>query len=196
METIRPDAHPDRRGPSRAPGYYLTGHQVSLNYFFIFALGMLGADLVVRGRALRSVQWVCWASFIGYLVVLRYNKVYISDFFIGIFAATLMAALTLGAMTPIRRVLSGRAITWLGTFSYSIYLVHSIIQQGYLRTGFLREPGPKETNVSDVFLYYPMCGYNRLSLLFSGRETFYRPRKECAFDRHNTVDKRLLYPAA
>jgi peptidoglycan/LPS O-acetylase OafA/YrhL len=122
-------------------GYYLVGHRVALNYFFIFGLGMLGADLVVRGTS-RMIQWVCWSSLIGYLVVVSNNRTYVSDIFVGIFAATLMAALSLGAMAPIRRALSGRAITWLGSFSYSIYLIHSIIQQGYLRTSFAVNNNP------------------------------------------------------
>jgi peptidoglycan/LPS O-acetylase OafA/YrhL len=117
-------------------GYYLTGHKVTLNYFFIFALGMWGADLAVHGKQLRSIQWVSGASLVGYLALLPYNRVYVSDLFVGLFSAMLMAALALGAMAPVRNALSGRVVVWFGTFSYSIYLVHSIIQQVYLNTTF------------------------------------------------------------
>jgi peptidoglycan/LPS O-acetylase OafA/YrhL len=125
-------------------GYYFIGYRVAINYFFIFALGMMGADLVSRGRVSRSMQWTCWLSLIAYLALFRDNRAYLSDIFIGVFTATLMTALSLGSLAPIRRVLSGRVITWFGSFSYSIYLVHSIIQQGYLQTSFAatlsREP--------------------------------------------------------
>jgi peptidoglycan/LPS O-acetylase OafA/YrhL len=178
-------------------GYYLTGQQVSLNYFFIFALGMLGADLVVRGRALRSVQWVCWASFIGYLVMLRHNKVYISDFFIGILAATLTATLKLGAMPPIRRVLSGRAITSLGTFSYSIYLVHSIVQQGYLRTGFSASLDPPKRMLVLFFGITPcvlITAY--LFYLVAEKPSIDRAKNVMLYGRHYKKDMSIFHAAA
>jgi peptidoglycan/LPS O-acetylase OafA/YrhL len=114
-------------------GYHMVGHVVAINYFFIFALGMAGAELASRGKTHRWLQWACWISLIGYFFIFR-DKDNISDFFIGSFAATLMAALSLGAMLPVRKALSVRVLTWLGSISYSLYLTHSVIQHIYLRT--------------------------------------------------------------
>jgi len=114
-------------------GYHMVGHLVAINYFFIFALGMAGAELASRGKSHKWLQWACWFSLIGYFFMFR-DKDNISDFFIGSFAATLMAVLSLGAASPVRKALSVRGLTWLGSFSYSLYLTHSVMQHIYLRT--------------------------------------------------------------
>ena len=114
-------------------GYHMVGHLVAINYFFIFALGMAGAELASRGKAHKWLQWACWISLIGYFFIFR-DKDNISDFFIGSFATALMAVLSLGAMLPVRKALSVRVLTWLGSISYSLYLTHSVIQHIYLRT--------------------------------------------------------------
>ena len=113
-------------------GYHIVGHLVAINYFFIFALGMAGAQLASRGKAHKWLQWACWFSLIGYFIFR--DKDNISDFFIGSFAAALMAVLSLGSVSPVRKALSVRVLTWLGSFSYSVYLTHSVIQHIYLRT--------------------------------------------------------------
>jgi peptidoglycan/LPS O-acetylase OafA/YrhL len=114
-------------------GYHMVGHLVAINYFFIFALGMAGAELASCGKAHKWLQWACWLSLIGYFFIFR-DKDNISDVFIGSFAAMLMAVLSLGAASPVRKALSLRGLTWLGTFSYSLYLTHSVVQHIYLRT--------------------------------------------------------------
>jgi peptidoglycan/LPS O-acetylase OafA/YrhL len=113
-------------------GYHMAGHHVAINYFFIFALGMAGAELACRGKAHKWLQWACWLSLIGYFFIFI-HKDNISDFFIGSFAAALMAVLSLGAASPVREALSVRGLTWLGSFSYSLYLTHSVLQHIYLR---------------------------------------------------------------
>jgi peptidoglycan/LPS O-acetylase OafA/YrhL len=114
-------------------GYHMVGHQVAINYFFIFALGMAGAELANRGKAHRWLQWACCLSLIGYIFILP-GKDNVSDFFIGSFAAALMAILSLGSVQPVRKALSIRVLMWLGSISYSLYLTHSVIQHIYLRT--------------------------------------------------------------
>jgi peptidoglycan/LPS O-acetylase OafA/YrhL len=114
-------------------GYHMVGHLVTINYFFIFALGMAGAELASSGKANKWLQWACWLSLIGYFFIFR-DKDNISDFFIGSFTAALMAVFSLGAASPVRKALSVRVLTWLGSFSYSLYLTHSVIQHIYLRT--------------------------------------------------------------
>jgi peptidoglycan/LPS O-acetylase OafA/YrhL len=111
--------------------YYLTGHRGSLHYYFVFALGMAGAEMAIHGKAPRWVHWACGVGLIGYLVTFR-GKDYLSDFFIGIFAASLMTILSAGSIARVRKVLSVRAVTFLGSFSYSLYLIHSVIQHIYL----------------------------------------------------------------
>jgi peptidoglycan/LPS O-acetylase OafA/YrhL len=127
-------------------GYHMVGHLVAINYLFIFALGMAGAEVASRGKAHKWLPWACLLSLIGYLFLFR-GKDNVSDFFIGSFAAALMATLSLGAVLPVRKALSVRVLTWLGNFSYSIYLTHSVLQHIYLRTdmaGRLANDPPKQ----------------------------------------------------
>jgi peptidoglycan/LPS O-acetylase OafA/YrhL len=138
-------------------GYHMVGHLVAINYFFIFALGMAGAELASRAKTQKWLQWVCCFSLIGYFFIFR-HKDNISDFFIGSFAASLMAVLSLGAASPIRKALSVRGLTWLGSFSYSLYLTHSVIQRIYLRTDFAasRANNPLEQFLVLVFFVTPI----------------------------------------
>jgi peptidoglycan/LPS O-acetylase OafA/YrhL len=114
-------------------GFHMVGHRVAINYIFIFVLGMAGAELALRGKAPHWLQWTCCLSLVGYFINFQGSD-YISDLFIGVFAAALMAVLSAGALLPVRRVLSIRVLTWLGSFSYSLYLIHGVIQIAYMRT--------------------------------------------------------------
>ena len=139
-------------------GYHMVGHQVTVNYFFVFALGMAGAELASRGKTQKWLQWVCLFSLIGYFFIFR-DKDNISDFFIGSFSAALMALLSLGAAPSVRKVLSVRGLTWLGSFSYSLYLTHSVVQHIYLRTDIAarRANDPLEQFLVLVFCVTPIA---------------------------------------
>jgi peptidoglycan/LPS O-acetylase OafA/YrhL len=115
-------------------GFHMVGQQIAINYLFIFALGMAGADLAVRGNSPRLIQWICWVSLAGYFVDFRGNE-FLSDIFIGTFSAALMAALSKGEMPWARKVLSLPVLAWFGSFSYSLYLTHGLVMDAYLRSG-------------------------------------------------------------
>jgi peptidoglycan/LPS O-acetylase OafA/YrhL len=115
-------------------GFHMVGQQIAINYVFIFALGMAGADLAVRGKAYRLIRWICWISLAGYFVDFRGNE-FLSDLFIGTFSAALMAGLSMGEMPWARKILSLPVLAWFGSFSYSLYLTHGIVMEAYLRSG-------------------------------------------------------------
>lgn len=143
-------------------GFHMVGHQVAINYVFIFALGMAGADLAVRGRAYRVIPWTCGVSLAGYLVNFRGNE-FLSDLFIGTFSAALMAGLSMGEMPWARKILSFPVLTWFGSFSYSLYLTHGIVQEAYLRTGLAASLASDPRKQMLVLLF----GITPISVLFA-----------------------------
>ena len=133
-------------------GFHMVRHQIAINYLFIFALGMAGADLAVRGKAYRVIPWACGVSLAGYFVNFRGNEL-LSDLFIGTFSAALMAGLSMGKMPWARKILSLPVLTWFGSFSYSLYLTHGIVQEVYLRTGLAASLAFEPRKQMLVFLF-------------------------------------------
>jgi peptidoglycan/LPS O-acetylase OafA/YrhL len=113
---------------------YVSGHRGSINYYFIFALGMASAEVATHSRGRQLLPWSLLFGLVGYMLALRGSRQFVCDLFIGIFAASLMALLSTGKLIPIRKILSTRILVWLGSISYSLYLTHSVIQHIYLRT--------------------------------------------------------------
>ena len=110
-------------------------------YLGLFALGMTGAHLIFSRDAqsvavFRRVPWTALFAVMTSLLALlfligdfsvisRYEKQL--DTYVGILAlVTMLAAAGPGI---IRRVLEGRFLVWVGTFSYSIYLIHAPLLQ-------------------------------------------------------------------
>jgi peptidoglycan/LPS O-acetylase OafA/YrhL len=115
--------------------FHISGDRIPFNYIFTFALGMAAAVATVERRAERWLFLVCCCSLIGFILSVRW-KVVVSDLCIGVLMATLMAILSVGKIAWLRKLLSLRLLTWIGSFSYSLYLIHALLQDCYLSTGF------------------------------------------------------------
>jgi peptidoglycan/LPS O-acetylase OafA/YrhL len=94
------------------------------NFLFLFTEGMLGAKLAFTDRYTRWLGAAGLLSFLGYLLTARATR----DIFIGLSIALLMAYLTQNREHWGNLVLEWKPLTWVGTFSYSVYLIHSFFQ--------------------------------------------------------------------
>ncbi len=94
------------------------------NLLFLFTEGMLGAELACSDRPAKWLGPATLLSFLGYLLTARA----IRDFFIGLSVALLMAFLTKNREHMGNRLLEWKPLTRVGTFSYSVYLIHSLFQ--------------------------------------------------------------------
>jgi peptidoglycan/LPS O-acetylase OafA/YrhL len=103
---------------------YLAHSRSPVNFLFLFAEGMLGAELAFSSRHNRWLGPVFLLCVIGYLFTDRYQR----DIFTGLGIGLLMAYLAQHREHWGNRVLGWKPLAWIGTFSYSIYLLHAIIQ--------------------------------------------------------------------
>lgn len=115
--------------------FHLSGDRIPFNYIFTFALGMAAAMGTVERRAEWWLFLACGCSLIGFILSVRW-RVVVSDLCIGVLIATLMAILSMGKIAWLRKLLSLRLLTWIGSFSYSLYLIHALLQDCYLSTDF------------------------------------------------------------
>jgi peptidoglycan/LPS O-acetylase OafA/YrhL len=106
-------------------------------FLALFALGVLAVWLGGGGRAetlrrpLAGVALGALGSFV-LLAVIQGSEWTVARFFwmdilFGVGVASLLTLMYAGRVVPARRVFGSRALTWLGLFSYSIYLIHDPI---------------------------------------------------------------------
>ena len=113
---------------------------ITPEYLGLFAMGMLGAGITFsRDEALaglrRRVPWV-WAALATTLLALAlsyvkffHDKVSILDFFVGLWAMSLLIAAGYRSDTRLHRALSWKPLAFVGTFAYSIYVIHAPLLQ-------------------------------------------------------------------
>jgi peptidoglycan/LPS O-acetylase OafA/YrhL len=101
----------------------------ALQLFGLFTVGLAAlavsrADgvLTVQGRELRPPWTLIGVTWLAIWLVARVNHV---PFGIGV--ACLIVAMSQGGARPLRAVLEWRPLVWLGTISFSLYLVHGPI---------------------------------------------------------------------
>jgi peptidoglycan/LPS O-acetylase OafA/YrhL len=113
------------------------------HFLGMFALGMLAAYIVCSPRdAFRRMSqssvwgWISGATFaatillIGFLEVLRFRFGFIFvDLVVGTMAAAALVQTSRGEHGLLRRFVSWRPLVFVGTFSYSLYLIHAPILQ-------------------------------------------------------------------
>jgi peptidoglycan/LPS O-acetylase OafA/YrhL len=120
---------------------YATHHGGSANFLFLFGEGMLGADLAFSERSRRWLGPATLLSFAGYCWCSLYPKYVVTDIFIGLSTALLMAYLTQHRHHWGNKLLGWKPLAWVGTFSYSLYLVHSFFQVPLKRWILARDIG-------------------------------------------------------
>ena len=113
----------------------------TLQYVALFALGMLGCEIVCTRRSvLRQMRdrlpWGVMTWITGALAALAMNgevphfsAVPRTDALVGLWALCLLVTLGLNPANLIGRTLSRRPFAFVGSFSYSVYLIHAPLIQ-------------------------------------------------------------------
>ncbi|WP_158945822.1 acyltransferase [Granulicella sp. S190] len=122
--------------------FYAAHHVGSANYLFIFTLGMLGAELAFSESSGKWLGITFLSSAMAYVISIRIARtpVQISDILVGLSTVLLMAYLTRNREHWGNKVLGWKPFAWVGTFSYSLYLVHSFVLS-VVRRWFLGSDG-------------------------------------------------------
>jgi peptidoglycan/LPS O-acetylase OafA/YrhL len=113
-------------------------------YYLLFTLGLLGATIAYS----KNESWEKWRSF-PYLpcsalfiipaLVLNLDQkepkifVYLGEVIVGILSLCLLVGLSLSPSGKARRFFETRFLVWVGTFSYSLYLVHAPLVKAVLQ---------------------------------------------------------------
>lgn len=157
--------------------FHLTGDQIPFNYMFTFALGMAAAVSTVERRAEGWLLWVCGLSLVGFVLTVEW-RVVASDLCVGVLMATLMAMLSVGRLGWLRRLLSLRLLTWVGMFSYSLYLIHALLQDWYLSTAFSARHTGQLVQVLVMFLVVSPANFGVAYLFYQVGEKPFLNRKK------------------
>lgn len=105
---------------------------VSPQYIALFAFGVLAAGALADPRRWHQrLMWVA-AGVVGVIVgaaatlgsVWVVRHYFWIDLLVGVAAACLFAGMAAGGGQLLRRLLASRLLKWLGSFAFSIYLVH------------------------------------------------------------------------
>ena len=130
-------------------------------YVGVFAAGMAtlsvvraGGVVTVRGRS-RRPRWVALA--VALLVVWAagpLNHLHQVPFALAI--CCLLVALGTGGALPLRKLLEWRALTWVGTISLSMYLVHAPVVHG-VWVGLLRPAGLGIDELATLLVLVPLA---------------------------------------
>ena len=137
-------------------------------YLGLFTLGMLGAWIAVgrdsKSQMLRSrVPWgtisiAALISVIAFCYHFGTTKVglhiAIPDYMVGVGTACLLVALSLERNASIRSVFGWPPLVWIGTFAYSIYLMHAPLVQILWQYGIR----PLRLSVNHQFLAMELIG--------------------------------------
>lgn len=119
-------------------------------YFALFAMGMLACELglgqqqklcELRDRAPWLLLWgIASVIYLGLLFTWRANvspsHLFLQDTVDGVVSAILLVALSKPGPSRLRNLLSWRPLVFVGTFAYSIYLIHMPIAQIIWQYGF------------------------------------------------------------
>ena len=114
---------------------------ISPQYLGLFVLGLLGADVAYGGEApwLRRSPAALMALGVSTGLMIAVSAVPIlhghllppsfCDFFVGVWAVCLLVAASNTQIAWLNRLLSWRPLVFVGTFAYSIYLIHAPLIQ-------------------------------------------------------------------
>lgn len=122
---------------------YTMTNGVTPEYLGLFAMGMLGAGIMFarEGVLLRLRQSVPWIPAVLAMTVLllflssarlihgKVIPISTLDFFVGLWAMTLLVAAGFNGQTLLHRTLSWKPLAFIGTYAYSIYVIHAPLLQ-------------------------------------------------------------------
>jgi len=135
---------------------------ISPEYLGLFAMGMLGAGITFsHGEQLDALRrrvpwgWVTLAMTILLLFLSNikwfHEKISILDFFVGVWAMSLLIASGYKSETRLHRALSWKPLAFLGTFAYSIYVIHAPLLQ--LIWLYIVRPMHLSSNISFISIF-------------------------------------------
>ena len=103
----------------------LLGYRGNVHFLLLFALGMWGAESA--GNLARLRYGIALIPLLGVGLVLGTVRVpIVGDICVGALASILLAQWATVSQSKLRNMLSWKPLATLGSFSYSIYLVHAI----------------------------------------------------------------------
>jgi peptidoglycan/LPS O-acetylase OafA/YrhL len=130
------------------------------NFLFIFALGVLAAELAFSSKKQRWMPWIAVLCLPGIIFAQGVHQG-LADIFTGIGIGLMMAHLTNSTGVAIS-ILGWKPLAWMGTFSYSLYLVHSYVQVLPARWLFAHNPSWKTLSSAkqaaiQIFVFAPLA---------------------------------------
>jgi len=128
---------------------------LSAHYLGLFAMGMLAATIAFstdpRIARMRNGPWnillICLTIAVYFLSTVNiYNgkpmPEYITDDFVGLASMALLVAISINNRHPLHRFLSRKPFVFVGTFAYSIYLIHGPMLQIFWQCTVSLRPRP------------------------------------------------------
>lgn len=119
----------------------LLGASLHFHYLGLFAMGMFAAEIALSPgenlRALRSLPWgwLAWVSAFAFLTVFVVVKggnesaIALRDYVFGGFSMAMLVTISRDQSHWLARLLSWQPLVFVGTFAYSIYLIHAPLLQ-------------------------------------------------------------------
>ena len=113
---------------------------LSAHYLGLFAMGMLGASIsfAPEDAPERKVRWG-WIVSGSLVVVGLLSKIktapndlspeYLRDYLVGLLSMSLLVFVSLNTHHPLYKALSYKPLVFIGTFAYSLYLIHAPLLQ-------------------------------------------------------------------
>jgi peptidoglycan/LPS O-acetylase OafA/YrhL len=144
-----------------------------LHFLLFFVFGVLSAELAFRKRQ----RWLTVGAIVipGLVWLLPHLSTLQQETCASLACAGLLAYLSRKEGNIVRRVLSWRPLAWLGTFSYSLYLLHDL----FLATAWywIRNRKPDFANHFDLqfVLFWTVVAVASVALSFGFHVLFERP---------------------
>lgn len=128
----------------------LIGSSLNAHYIGLFTMGMFGATIVFSAKDIlshwRQLPWG-WITTLMTIVIVFLSSAkisnghvlstYIIDYFVGIWSMALLIMVSLNEDNWLSKFLNYQPIVFLGTFAYSIYLIHAPLLQIFWQYVFI-----------------------------------------------------------
>ncbi|SOD80617.1 acyltransferase family protein [Spirosoma fluviale] len=121
------------------PNLNMTEYGMCIHYIGLFAMGMLAAEISFSmqpfyGKIRQNIsgmhlQYLPFLIFMVAMALKNYTHWVLIDILIGCSASTLLIGLSTNKLNKVKRLLSWNPLVFIGTFAYSIYLVHPPLLQ-------------------------------------------------------------------